>query len=76
MSSSWLIAIPGSGTRRVKAKGKRQEAKGKNELPCRHVNELSSAAMYPPLLPFAFCLLPFAFPSGYSQRRNVLRGSK
>ena len=32
--------------------------------------------MYPPLLPFGFCLLPFAFPSGYSQRRNVLRGSK
>jgi len=55
----------------VPAKGKRQEAKGKNDLPCHDANELSSAATYPSLLPFGFCLLPFAFSSQPGTRLKV-----
>jgi hypothetical protein len=60
---------------RMKAKDKRQKAKGKSENRCgpRLQRSLSSFAKTPnlcssappsELLPFAFCLLPFAFPEG------------
>jgi hypothetical protein len=44
-----------------KAKGKRQEAKGKNKLPVRYTDKGSDEASHLQLLPFGFCLLPFAF---------------
>jgi hypothetical protein len=39
----------------------RQKAKGKNELPCRKADTMFNAVTHPKFLPFAFCLLPFAF---------------
>jgi hypothetical protein len=43
----------------MKAKGKRQTSKGKS------VDALRARSLFL-FLPFAFCLLPFAFPEGKS----------
>jgi hypothetical protein len=53
----------------VKAKGKRQKAKGKNELPCRKADTIFKAVTHPKLLPFGFCLLPFAFRRAHCARQ-------
>jgi hypothetical protein len=39
--------------------GKRQEAKGKNDLPIRHADRISEDASHLQFLPFGFCLLRF-----------------
>jgi hypothetical protein len=39
---------------------RRQKAKGKNDLLARQVGNMANEPIHPLLLPFDFCLLPFA----------------
>jgi hypothetical protein len=60
---SVLHQVKAKGKGHMKAKGKLQKAKGKNL-------EKLFARSASTLLPFALCLLPFAFPKGFAFGRG------